>query len=137
MIINSFLIGAIIAIVIATVFALTGTCRGKGNRDKHGELEKLRSNGHYWGVKIQPGQCSVIRPFAGRRFSFDEAPVLPLPGCTAKRCLCRYIGVTERRGDERRTQMDRRRVFRIEDEHADRRSLQGRRRNKKRIDPSG
>ena len=86
--INSFLIGAIIAVAIAAVFALTGTRRGTGNRDKRGELGKLRSSGHYWGVRIQPGQCTAIRPFAGRRFRFDEAPALPLPGCTAKRCSC-------------------------------------------------
>jgi hypothetical protein len=132
MTINSFLIGAIIAVAIAAVFARRAT----RNRHQEGELAKLQRGGQFWGVMIQPGQCAAIRPFAGRGFRFDEAPALPLPGCTAKRCSCRYIGVTERRRDERRMQTDRRRVLRIEDQHADRRSLQGRRRNQEPIGPA-
>jgi hypothetical protein len=132
MTINSFLIGAIIAVAIAAVFARRAT----RNRDQEGELAKLQRSGHYWGVMIQPGQCAAIRPFSGRGIRFDEVPALPLPGCTAKRCSCRYIGVTERRRDERRMQTDRRRVLRIEDQHADRRSLQGRRRNQEPIGPA-
>jgi hypothetical protein len=133
---NSLLIVAVIAVAVPAVFVLANARRRPGNRNQSAELEKLRGSGHYWGVKIQPGSCSAIRPFAGRRFGFDEAPALPLPGCTARRCSCTYVGVTERRRDERRGQVERRSVVRIDDEHADRRSLHGRRRYKERIDPA-
>jgi hypothetical protein len=134
---NSLFIVALIAFAILAVFLFTNVKkRGSEDRDRRAELQRLRSSGHYWGVKIQPGQCNAIRPFAGRRFSFDEAPALPLPGCTAKRCSCSYVGVTERRREERRTQMDRRSLARIDDEHAERRSWRGRRRHKERGDPA-
>lgn len=134
---NSLFIVALIAFAILAVFLFTNAMkRGSEDRDRRAALQRLRSSGHYWGVKIQPGQCNAIRPFAGRRFSFDEAPALPLPDCTAKRCSCSYVGVTERRREERRTQMDRRSIARIEDAHAERRSWRGRRRHKERVDPA-
>jgi hypothetical protein len=134
---NSILVVAFIAFAILAVLVLKNVRGGSGNRDKSAELEKLRNSGHYWGVRIQAGRCAAIHSFAGRRFSFDEAPELPLRGCKAKRCSCTYIGVTERRRDERRIQMDRRSIARIDDEHAERRSLRGRRRqHKERIDPA-
>jgi hypothetical protein len=134
---NGFLLVVMIAGAVAAAIALSGARRGAGSGDRRGQLEKLRTSGHYWGVKIQPGQCNAIRSFAGRRFSFDEAPELPLQGCTAKRCACSYVGVTERRREDRRTQMDRRSIARIDDAHADRRSLKGRRRHRKeRVDPA-
>jgi hypothetical protein len=137
MTVSGLLLVVMIAVAVAAAFALFGTRRGAGSGDSRVQLEKLRSSGHYWGVKIQPGQCNAIRSFAGRRFSFDEAPELPLPHCTAKRCSCSYVGVTERRREERRTQMDRRSFARIDDAHADRRSLRARRlQRKERVDPA-
>jgi hypothetical protein len=133
---NGLLIVIIIALAILAVFVFMTARRGSGNHDKRGDLEKLQSSGHYWGVKIRPGQCNAIRPFAGRQFSFEEAPGLPMRGCTAKRCSCSYVGVTEHRREERRIQMDRRSIARMDDEHADRRSLRGRRGNKARVDPA-
>jgi len=109
----------------------TGIRRGMKSGDKSAELKKLQRSGAYWGVRIQPGKCTAIRPFAGRRFTFDEAPELPLRGCKAWRCSCTYIGVTEHRREERRIQNDRRSVIRIDEEHVERRSFRGRRRQRK------
>jgi hypothetical protein len=36
------------------------------------------------------------------RFLSGEAPPLPLPGCTAPRCLCRYAHYEDRRARDRR-----------------------------------
>lgn len=125
----SILVISIIAITILAAIVLPGTRRWTGIRDKGGELQKLRRSGHYWGVRIQPGSCAAIRHFAGRRFSFEEAPNLPLAGCKAWRCSCAYIGLPERRREERRTRKDRRDAVRFDDEHAERRSIRGRRRH--------
>jgi hypothetical protein len=133
---NALLLIVIIALALAGALALIGAGRGARSDDRRKQLEKLRRSGHYWGVKIQPGKCGAIRVFAGRRLSFDEAPMLPLPGCTMKRCSCSYVGVRERRGEERRTQMDRRSITRIDDAHADRRTLRGRRGHKEPGDPA-
>lgn len=128
---NSILVVIIITVAILAAIVLTGTRRGLGSRDKSAELQKLRSSGHYSGVRIQPGQCTAIRHFAGRRFSFEEAPDLPLQGCKAWRCTCTYIGIPERRHEERRIHKDRRDFVRIDEEHAERRSFRGRRRQHK------
>ena len=128
---NSILVVTIIAIALLAAIVFSGTRRGTGNRDKSSELQKLRRSGHYWGVRIQPGRCTAIRYFAGRRFTFDEAPNLPLPGCRAWRCSCTYIGVPERRHEERRNRKDRRDAVRFDEEHAERRSIRGRRRQHK------
>ena len=134
---NIFMIVTLIAIAILAAIVLTRIRRGAGSQDKSGELNKLRRSGSFWGVRIQPGKCTAIRPFTGRRFTFEEAPKLPLPGCKAWRCSCTYIGVPERRRDERRIQNDRRDVVRIDDEHTERRSFRGRRRgHKARNDPA-
>jgi hypothetical protein len=122
---------SIIAITILAAIVLPGIRRGTGTRDKGGGLQKLRRSGHYWGVRIQPGNCAAIRHFAGRRFTFEEAPNLPLPGCKAWRCSCTYVGLPERRREERRTRKDRRDAVRVDDEHAERRSIRERRRQHK------
>jgi len=125
---NIIMIVTFIAIAIPAAIVLTRIRRGTGSPDKSGELKKLRRSGSFWGVRIQPGKCAAIRPFGGRRFTFEEAPDLPLPGCKAWRCSCTYIGVPERRRDERRIHNDRRDVVRIDEEHIERRSFRGRRR---------
>jgi hypothetical protein len=128
---NLITIVTLIAVAILAAIVVTRIRRGTGSRDKSGELNKLRRSGSFWGVRIQPGKCTAIRPFAGRRFTFEEAPNLPLPDCKAWRCSCTYIGVPERRRDERRIHNDRRDVVRIDAEHVERRSFQGRRRGHK------
>jgi hypothetical protein len=134
---NSILVVGIIAIAILAAIVLTGIWRGSGSGDKSDKLKKLRRSGSFWGVRIQPGKCTAIRPFAGRRFTFEEAPNLPLPGCKSWRCSCTYIGVPERRREERRIHNDRRDVIRIDEEHVERRSFRGRRRqHKDRNDPA-
>ena len=124
----SHLVISTVVIAILAVLVFAGIRRVSGSRDKHTELQKLISSGHYWGVRIQPGKCAAVRPFAGRRFSFEEAPVLPLSGCTAWRCSCAYVGVPDHRREERRTHKDRRDTVRFDEDHVERRSMRGRRR---------
>jgi len=134
---NSILVVGIITIAILAVIVLAGIWRGTGSRDKSDELKKLRLSGSFWGVRIQPGKCTAIRPFTGRRFTFKEAPNLPLAGCKAWRCSCTYIGVPEHRREERRIHNDRRNVDRLDEEHIERRSFKGRRRqHKDSLDPA-
>ena len=131
------MIVSLIAIAILATIIVTRIKRGTGSHDKSAELDKLRRSGSFWGVRIQSGKCAAIRPFAGRRFTFEEAPDLPRPGCKTWRCSCTYIGVPEHPRDERRIHNDRREVVRSDDEHIERRSFRGRRRgHKARNDPA-
>lgn len=44
------------------------------------------------------GHCSSARALTGRRFLSHQAPVLPLPGCSAATCKCKYVHYDDRRG---------------------------------------
>lgn len=41
-----------------------------------------------------------------QRFLWNEAPQLPLPGCTLERCRCRYVHYRDRREQDRRHRYD-------------------------------
>lgn len=46
--------------------------------------------------------CTAASDLEGRRFLPAEAPLLPLPGCDAAACQCRYARFDDRRDDDRR-----------------------------------
>jgi hypothetical protein len=114
---------------------LAVTSPGSTDPDRAGnmkalELEKLRQNKLFWGVEIKQAGCAMGRSLAGVEFEFDEAPNLPLEGCTAAMCSCVYIGLKERRKYQRR-QHERRSSLRFEPDKPDRRSHKDRRRGEK------
>jgi hypothetical protein len=53
-------------------------------------------------VTAPSGACAAAHACKGRRYLSSEAPQLPLPDCTAKRCECKYRHFADRRGDSRR-----------------------------------
>jgi hypothetical protein len=102
----------------------------RGGNMKALELEKLRQNKLFWGVEIKQAGCEMGRTLAGVEFEFDDAPNLPLEGCTAAMCSCVYIGLKEKRKHQRR-QHERRTDLRFEPDKSDRRSHKDRRRGEK------
>jgi hypothetical protein len=58
----------------------------------------------YHAVEIVPGRhaCAEAYALRDRRFLSREAPVLPLPGCNASPCECRYEHHDDRRKGLRR-----------------------------------
>lgn len=74
-----------------------------------------------------PGACSVARQQAGRSFGSSEMPRLPLPGCRASSCQCRFDVITGRRKGERREHSDRRESVRFDDKGGERRRKDRRR----------
>jgi len=108
---------------------------GPSDPDRRGnmkalELEKLRQNKFFWGVEIKQAGCAMGRTLAGVEFEFDDAPSLPLEGCTAAMCSCVYIGLKERRKSQRR-QHERRTNLRFDPDKTDRRTHKDRRRGEK------
>ena len=57
---------------------------------------------HAVSVLAGPAACQAARGCAGTRFLSTEAPPLPLPGCDAAACKCRYQHHTDRRSGLRR-----------------------------------
>jgi hypothetical protein len=46
--------------------------------------------------------CLGSAHLSGRRFLSEEAPPLPLPGCSVQPCRCRYMHHADRRSEDRR-----------------------------------
>lgn len=67
-------------------------------------------------IRFRPGPnaCSPARQQAGKQVPAGELPRLPLPGCRAHRCQCRYEESPGRRKEQRRQQHDRRETVRYE-----------------------
>jgi hypothetical protein len=102
---------------------------GEDPHTQPGGLEKLRNNPLFWGVEMgQPG-CEAAMALLGRQFTFDEAPQLPLDGCSSAMCTCQFKGLKNNRTQHRRKQEDRRVEVRFEKDKPDRRSHRNRRRS--------
>jgi hypothetical protein len=58
----------------------------------------------YHCVEVHPGipACGAAQRIGSTRFLSDEAPILPVSGCTMAKCTCRYIHHDDRREDDRR-----------------------------------
>jgi len=56
-------------------------------------------------VEIVAGDdcCELVRRYPGKRYLSAEAPAVPLKGCDATECMCRYIHHADRRKRQRRT----------------------------------
>ena len=79
---NNLLLFAVAAAVAFVLLLLPWPGRGKQQRinAKTASLGKLRRTGNYWGVAIVRCKCDAVRHCTGRKFTFDEAPVLPVAG---------------------------------------------------------
>ena len=98
-----------------------------GMSTKAKALEKLSHSGQFWGVEILQGGCKASTALAGKQFTFNDAPALPLEGCEAHICPCQYKGQKENRSAHRRTREDRRDGLRYDVKKPDRRALKDRR----------
>ena len=98
-------------------------------RAQLGGLEKLKNNELFWGLEMgQPG-CEAAQAILGRQYTFDEAPQLPLEGCTSAMCTCQFKGLKNQRTQHRRKLAERRVEVRFEKDKTDRRSHKNRRRS--------
>lgn len=59
---------------------------------------------HAVSIKFDVNACNTAKEMAGRRFLASAAPRLPLPGCNALECRCRFAHHKDRRaGKDRRS----------------------------------
>ena len=64
------------------------------------QLVAAHRAGNIWGVQVgcPPGQgCAAVQEIRDTKFDLDRAPRLPLRGCDAVHCRCRYVVLKERR----------------------------------------
>jgi hypothetical protein len=96
-----------------------------------GGVDKLKNNSLFWGIEMgQPG-CEAAQAILGKQYTFDEAPELPLEGCSSALCTCQFKGLKNQRDTQQnRRKIEERRVeVRFEKDKPDRRSRKNRRRS--------
>lgn len=75
-------------------------------RKKGGRLPAVKTLNHlFHGIAVEPGDqaCEAVRALKGVRYLSEEAPHLPLDGCTcAMSCRCVYRHFADRRTESRR-----------------------------------
>jgi hypothetical protein len=60
-------------------------------------------------VSLHGGTCACdgVRELKARKFLSNEAPALPLQGCSSRNCNCRYVHHEDRRSGENRREQHR------------------------------
>jgi hypothetical protein len=107
------------------------TADGEDANTQLGGVGKLRNNDLFWGLEMgQPG-CEAAQAILGQQFTFDDAPELPLQGCSSAMCTCQFKGLKNKRTQRRRKLEERRVEVRFEKDKPDRRSRKDRRRSDK------
>lgn len=84
---------------------------------------------HCVSISYRKDACAAVARLDGKRFLPHEAPQLPLAGCDAAACRCRYVHHEDRREDDRRTPQAVSRGLASASGYSERRSGGDRRRN--------
>lgn len=58
---------------------------------------------HAVSISAKGGMCDAAKECKGKRFLSADAPQLPLAGCDAANCACKYAHHDDRRAGPRRT----------------------------------
>ena len=53
-------------------------------------------------IRRRSGACAAAHALDGQRFLANQAPALPLAGCTKTRCECAFAKLSDRRTEDRR-----------------------------------
>jgi hypothetical protein len=99
----AILIGALILgafVLTRLLLNITSSYRADSKLNRRADFA---SSNPFSAVSIQPAEnlCSAVEPLKAQRFLSEHAPELPLPGCTAMDCGCKYIHHADRRGGGR------------------------------------
>ncbi|MCX4186987.1 hypothetical protein [Methylophaga sp. OBS4] len=98
---NNWLYLSIFGLLFA-IIALWTYSKVRASRNNKPHPEKIQSF-HCITIYPCPGACENVKQLCGKKFLASEAPILPVPGCTAKQCRCAYQHYDDRRsGKDRR-----------------------------------
>lgn len=93
-----------IALAAATAVGLLLWLR-RNNPTQKTQKKSPRTYSKYRSVRVHYEQaaCYAVKKLKDEPFLSQNAPMLPLAGCTAKQCLCKYVHLEDRREEDRRT----------------------------------
>ena len=96
----------LIAVLVAIAFLAAAACwwRSRPPPAVQVPARATRAAQRFAAVEIRrrSGACAAAHALDGERFLANQAPALPLSGCTKARCDCTFAKLSDRRADERR-----------------------------------
>ena len=98
------MVQTIILILIGGMLIFGGMHIVRSKRSKARPVVRAASPKTYHCVEVRSGDsaCEAIRQLEGIRYLPDQAPLLPVSGCSAQKCTCQYVHYDDRRDDDRR-----------------------------------
>jgi hypothetical protein len=96
-------------IAVVALIALAWWWRHEGTRQGSSAarvraLTRPSGNYHCVELRFSPDACDAVKRIGTKRFLPDEAPGIPVPGCDAAKCSCRYVHHDDRRHRDRRSE---------------------------------
>ena len=98
----------VLVLILALLLAILWLMRKRAESAGSGSRTNLRRKGsktefHSVSISLSKNACAAAEDLSGQRFLATTAPMLPLPGCDADECACRFEHHEDRRsGKDRR-----------------------------------
>jgi hypothetical protein len=101
---------ALVLIAVAALVALALWWRhgGKRQHPRAGPVRDLKhpsDNYHCVELRYRSDACDAVKRIRAGRFLPGDAPEIPVPGCDAAKCSCRYAHHEDRRQGDRRNRV--------------------------------
>lgn len=92
----------LLACALSLIALLVWQRRARQRDQEIATLARAGGRYHCVAIKARGEPCAAARGLVGRRVLSNEAPKLPVPGCTSAVCRCSYVHFDDRRVDDRR-----------------------------------
>lgn len=103
---NSYIVIVIVIVVALVVAYAIMRKRKSGDNVRPDENQNTESQSgssfHAVSLKYAANACQAAVDMDGRRFLSGAAPRIPLPGCDAHECRCKFLHHEDRRANEDR-----------------------------------
>jgi hypothetical protein len=99
---------ALLLFAVAALIALALWWR-YGGRRQHSRAARVpdpkrpSDNYHCVELRYRSDACDAVKRIGAKRFLPGEAPEIPVAGCDAAKCACRYVHHEDRRHTDRRS----------------------------------
>lgn len=93
-----------VLVLLVAVVAIGWRYLARRKKPQLAPIARERTPKSYHAVEVRRGlrPCKAVQEFGTVRILSDQAPSLPVPGCTAATCTCSFVHHADRREEDRR-----------------------------------
>lgn len=94
----------LVLVLSVAIVAIGWRYAARRKKPQPGPVSRQRTPRSHHAVEVCPGlhPCKAVQDIGSVRFLSDQAPSLPVHGCTAATCTCRFVHYADRREEDRR-----------------------------------